>query len=161
MRTFKDSLGRDWIIEVNYSAKQRVKAACDLDLFDLAVFQKIGADPTLLIDVIFGLCKPEIEKRGVTAEQFVDSLVGDAIEQASDALLQEIIDFFPSSRRTTLRKVLETAQQVQAKAVAHIDEKLNSGELLKQLEKTLIPQSGAAPESSASIPAPSPSVSSI
>ena len=157
MKTFKDSAGRDWLIVINYSAKERVQAMTGLDLFDLSVFERIGDDPAKLIDVLYAVCKPDADKIPITKAQFVDSLVGDVIEQAAEALTQEIIDFFPKRRREMLNKVLATARQVQDKAMEMIDAKLSSGEILKKLEQSLSEPSGSLPEPSGSTPAPSPS----
>ncbi len=92
---------------------------------------------------------------GITAEQFLDSLTGDSLEQAGDALLEEIINFFPQKRRETLRKILATAKRVQDRAAELIDEKLESGAIMQSLEKHLNPSSGNAPASVESIPATS------
>lgn len=160
MRSFKDSAGRDWLVVVNYSTRGRVMALAQLDLFDLKVFEQIGINPALLIDVLYGVCQEQVEKIPLTKEQFCNALTGDAIELAADALLHEIIDFFPSSRRNVLNKLLATAQQVQGKAMELIDAKLSSGDLIKQLEASLNLPSGSVPESAAFTPAPSHSASS-
>lgn len=157
MKLFKDGSGREWIIAVNYSAKQRVQAKTQIDLFNVQVFEDLGKDVGKLIDVICAVCEPQLKEKGITADQFLDSLTGDSLEQAGDALLEEIINFFPQKRRETLRKILATAKTVQDRAAALIDQKLESGEILQSLERHLNPSSGNAPESAASTPANSPS----
>lgn len=157
MKVFKDGNGRDWSITVNYSAKVRVEAAAGVDLFNVDVFKQLGEDTGKLIATLCAVVEPQLKEKGVTAEQFLDSLTGDSLEQAGDALLQEIIDFFPQKRRETLRKILVTAKQVQERAASLIDQKLDSGEILQNLEQHLNRSSGNAQESAASTPAPSPS----
>jgi len=157
MRSFKDSLDRDWIVTVNYTAKVRVQAACNVDLFELGVFEKLGNDPGLIIEVLTALVADQLTARSITPAQFQDGLIGDAIERASDAMIQEIIDFFPKRRREVLRKVYAAAEQVQDKAAELIEEKLNSGDLLKSLEQSLNQPFGDAPGSAVFIPVTSPS----
>lgn len=134
-----------------------MKAACDVDLFDIGVFDKLGNDPGLIIETISALVSDQLAAKGLTKEQFQDSLTGDGIQAASDVLIQEIIDFFPTRRRNLLNKVKATADQVVEQAEKQINEKLNSPDLLKQLMQSLNHPSGAAPESAASTPAISPS----
>jgi hypothetical protein len=160
MKTFRDTAGRDWAITVNYSAKERVLEYAKVDLFDLKVFENLGNDPTKIIDVLYAVCKPDLDTKGLTKAQFVDAIAGDVIAEASDALTSEIIDFFPQRRREMLTKIRATAEKVQDKALAMIDEKINSGELQRKLEQSLNDAFGVTPESSVSTPAPSPSVSS-
>jgi hypothetical protein len=160
MKTFKDNASRDWILIVNYSAKERVLALAGLDLFDLKIFEKIGTDPTKLIDVLYAICKEQIDNVPLTKAQFVDAIAGDCIEAAANALIEEIINFFPSRRREVLQKLVATASKVQDKALELIETKIDSGEILKKLEQSLNAASGSSPESSESTPAPSPSVSS-
>jgi hypothetical protein len=160
MKAFKDQQGRDWAIVVNYSAKERVLEYAKVDLFDLNVFEKLGDDPSKLIDVLYAVCKPDLDAKALTKAQFVDAIAGDCIEAAADALTQEIIDFFPKRRRETLNKIRATAEKVQDKALAMIDEQIESGELQRKLEQKLNDAFGAAPVSAASTPAPSPSASS-
>lgn len=158
MKSFK-SLDRDWQLTVNYSAGERVKALTNLDLFSINIFEEIGNNPMKLIETLYAICQPEADANKITKQQFVDSLAGDTIEKAADALTQEIIDFFPSSRRETLKRLLATAEQLQGKALEMLDAKLKDPNLLNELGKQLNGPSGVAPASAESTPAPSPSVS--
>jgi hypothetical protein len=162
MTTFKDALGRDWIIQVNYSARERVKALCGgLDLFDpQSAFSDIGDNPVLLIETLYAVCQPAIEQRKLAKADFVDSLTGESLEQAADALIEAYINFSPPRKRPALTKMQGVARQIQAQALAKIEQVIDSGELLEKLQQSLKLPSGDLPESSASTPAPSPSGSS-
>jgi hypothetical protein len=160
MKTFKDQGDREWVLQVNYSAKQRVQALAGVDLFDLSIFEKLGSDPGKLIEILYAICQEQADKLGLKKEQFYDAIIGDCLEAAADALTQEIINFFPKRRREVFQKLVATAGKVQDKALELIETKLDSGEILRKLEQSLNAASGSAPASSESTPAHSPSDSS-
>lgn len=159
MRVFKDGSGRDWTMAVNYTVKQRVLAETGADLFDLRVFEKLGDDTTLLLEVVCSAVKDQLEAKKITPQQFLDSLTGDSIEAAANALTEEIIAFFPQRRREVLKKLQAAGDSIQQKAVEEIDRKLASGELQRKLEATLRLQSGDSPASAESTQDSSPSAS--
>jgi len=76
---------------------------------------------------------------------------GDALDGASTAFLEELIDFFPQSRRRLLRKAMEKLGVFQAKALAVAEQRLASPELDRQFESALAAlgnSSGGSPGSS-------------
>lgn len=120
MRVFKDTEGREWTISVTVSAVKRVRDLCKLDLLDVVgpdggALGKLSSDPVLLANVLYVLCKPKADERGITDEQFGEALAGDAIEAATAALLEDLVDFFPKPKREVLRKMLEAARRVEAR----------------------------------------------
>jgi hypothetical protein len=160
MTKFKDQSDREWMLQVNYSAKQRVQLIANVDLFDLSIFERLGKDPGKLIEILYAICQEQAEKIGLKREQFYDAIIGDCLETAADALIEEIIAFFPKRRREVFQKLVATAGKVQDKALELIETKLDSGEILRKLEQSLNEASGSAPVSSESTPAPSLSDSS-
>ena len=68
------------------------------------LLEQLSTDPILLCDVVYVLCKPEADQQNVTDEQFGQAMAGDAIEHATTALLEELVDFFPLARRRVLQK---------------------------------------------------------
>ena len=63
--------------------------------------------------MLYVVCKTEADANGVTDEQFGEAMAGDAIDQATKALLEEIVDFSPSPRdRARARRVLEKATEM-------------------------------------------------
>lgn len=157
MKSFKDLNGRQWIVQINYSARQRVKALVNLDLFDPSVFDRLGDDPGLILEVLYAVCQEQAEKDSIRLEQFADAIAGDPLDAAQEALTEALFDFFPQRRREALRKMYAAAKQMQEKALQLIEQKIDSGELLERLQQTLTPPSGAPPASAASILDRSPS----
>jgi hypothetical protein len=165
MKTFNDNAGRSWNVEVNVAAIKRVRGLTQVNLLDITegtLIEKLVRDPVLLCDVLFALCKPQADERQppVSDEEFGRAMAGDAIEQATAALLEELVSFCPSPRdRKNLGRVLEATKKVMDKARDVIEAKLDSGELekaaeraLAQLDETPSDSSGNAPASPESTP---------
>lgn len=140
MKTFKDNAGRSWTVAVNVAAIKRVKGLLDVNLMEAVegdLLEKLSTDPVLLCDVVYAICKPEADTQGVTDEQFGQAMAGDAIQHATTALLEELIDFFPLAKRRVLHKALEKLRTVEARAAAYAEAKLDDPALDKQIDDAL------------------------
>lgn len=141
MKCFTDNAGRSWTIAINVDAIKRVRGLLDVDLLEIVegkLIEKLIRDPVLLCDVVYAVCKPEADTKNVTDEDFGRAMAGDAIEHATKALLEELVDFSPNPReRAILGKVLEKAQAVMEKARDVVEARLASGEIEKAVERSL------------------------
>ncbi len=160
MKTFTDNAGRTWTIAINVDAIKRVRGLLDVDLLEIVegkLIEKLIRDPVLLCDVVYAVCKPEADAKGVSDEEFGRAMAGDAIELATKALLEDLVGFSPSPRdRANLQRVLETTWRVMEKARDLVEARLDSVNVEKVVEQALATagsSSGAAPELSASSPA--------
>lgn len=157
MTSFKDVHRRDWVITIDVAALKRVRAIAKVDLCQIgthAVDAQL-ADPVTLVDAIYAICQPQAQKAGITDEQFGQGLAGDVIEQATAALLEAVIDFFPSARRPTLRAMRDKGEEIRAAAEKAILDKLKTLDptaVIKELLEGRTPgaSSTSAPESSGS-----------
>lgn len=167
MKTFVDNAGRTWTIAINVGAIKRVRGLLNINLLEILegeLIDKLIRDPVLLCDVVYAVCKPEADALNVTDEEFGRAMAGDAIEQATKALLDDLVLFSPSRQaRANLQRVLDTTWRLMDKAQAVIAAKLDSGEMEKTVEHLLtngqMPEtqrdlSGSSPELSASNPSP-------
>jgi hypothetical protein len=160
MKTFTDNVGRSWTITVNVDAIKRVRSLLDVNLLDVVdgkLLERIVSDPVLLCDVIYCLVKPEADAKQVTDEDFGRAMAGDAIDHATTALLEELVDFFPGPKRRVLAKALAKLQALEARALQVAETRLDDPELEARIEAELnvsMPgsSSGSSPASSASIP---------
>jgi hypothetical protein len=163
MRTFNDNAGRTWTVTVNVDAFKRVKSLLNVNLMEAVegkLLERLVADPILLCDVIYAVCKPQADAANVSDMQFGQAMGGDAIELATTALLEELCDFFPQGRRVLLRKALEKLQRFQTLAYKTAGERLDSPEMEKKLQAILDSSMSSALNSagsSGSTQAPSPS----
>jgi hypothetical protein len=166
MRTFKDNAGRTWTISLTVAAVKRVRDLARLDLLDLAngrVIERLVADPVALCDALYAACKPQADAEGVTDEQFGEAMAGDAIEHASKALVEELVQFFPNAReRAALSRVVRTMDAAMDRARTLVERRIESGEIERAIEQAMADTTGAptagpssigSPVSSASIPA--------
>lgn len=172
MRTFKDNQDREWTVEITVAAIKRVRGLAGVDLMEVlegsnGLIEKLVRDPVLLCDVIYAACKPQADERQVSDEAFGASMAGDAIEHATAALLEELVDFCPSPRdRANLGRVLKATREVMDKArdvvERRIDDLIDGGALERAVLEAVPPtveeaaggSSGSAPASSASIQPP-------
>ena len=99
------------------------------------------------------MVKPEADAQKVTDEDFGRAMGGDALDGATAAFLEELVDFFPQGRRRLLRRAMEKLGVFQAKALAVAEQRLASPELDRQFESALAAlgnSSGGLPASSGS-----------
>jgi len=154
MKTFKDNEGRTWTVAVNIATVKRVKTLLRVNLLDAIegkLIEKLATDPILLCDVIYAVCKPEADETKISDEQFGKAMAGDAIEHATTALLEELVDFFPEAKRLVLRKALGKFQKVESLAIETANKYLDSPEMEKKIEaalKNITDSSGSLLESS-------------
>ncbi len=129
MRTFKDTAGRTWTLQINVDAIKRVRGLLNVDLLEIAdgkLIERLAGDPVLLCDVVFAILKPDADAQQVSDADFGRAMGGDCLEQATTAFLKELADFFPSSKRQVLHLALAKLREVDAKIVALAEKKLSS-----------------------------------
>ncbi len=166
MKSFTDNAGRVWTVSVTVSTIKRVRALCGVDLAslitmeagkqpDVTLLERLASDPVLTVDVLFAVCKPEADAKGVTGEDFGQSMAGDAIELATAALLDEVVDFFPEARRRTLRKILDASRRFTERSKEALTALLDDPEFDRRIDQALdqlTPSSSGSPESPESTP---------
>lgn len=148
MHTFQDKNGRNWTLTVNIGAMKRVRALCGIDLFNLIeledgknpkadVLNRLASDPILLVDVLFAVCQTEADARGIGGEEFGSAMTGDTIEAATNALLDEIVDFFPAAKRRTFQKLLAASRRFRDAAEDRLNAILADGTVDQELDAVL------------------------
>ena len=167
MKTFRDNDGRSWNLTLNVYAVKKVRDLLGVDLLDLGgetptkekpgLLYRLIADPVLLVDVLYVVCKGQADQAGVTDEQFGQAMAGDVIDAATKAFLEELADFTPSPRdRARARKVIDATWNLIDRAQDLLDAKAEK-ELPAAIESALSvlgSSSTSSPDSSASSPAP-------
>jgi len=97
MFAFKDVEGRAWNLDLTIGDVKRVRSLTGVDLLDARegkILSELANDPCVTVDILYAIVKPEADSRGMTDEQFGQSLDGDSLRQAVDALVAALIDFF-------------------------------------------------------------------
>ncbi|MEZ6099980.1 MAG: hypothetical protein R3E01_13510 [Pirellulaceae bacterium] len=166
MKTFKDNAGRTWTVAINVDAVKRVRAMLEIDLLEAVegkLIQQLRDDPILLCDVLYVICKLEADAAEVTDEQFGQGMAGDAIDHATAAFLEELVGFFRKGRRELLAKALDRLNEVETKAMAVANQRLDDPEIEQQIlaalnePASLPPASGDSSGNSPASPASGPS----
>ncbi len=159
MRTFTDNAGRTWTIAITVDAIRRVRATLDINLLEFVegnLITKLIRDPVLLCDVIYVVCKQQSDERNVSDEDFGRAMAGDAIEHATQALLEELVDFSPSPKdRANLRQVLTATFDAMDRARDAAEARIRTLDVEAIVTRALAAASdtsGAAPDSSGSSP---------
>jgi len=164
VKEIRDGEGRTWQLALTVSAILRVRdlvkvATVDqngethlvpLDLANIqqidSVLSAIRLNYTSLGEVLYAAMVPQVESRKLSREEFLDSLSGDCLDAASDAVIDELICFFPNRHRRVVRMMVDKYDEMTAAAVATAE---------KQVEASGMP-SLSVPESSASTQATGP-----
>ena len=126
MRIFKDTQGRSWSVTIDIGTAKRVRDVTGCDLLDStgAVLDALSADTIQLVDVLWVIVMPQARQIGISDEQFGASLNGDVIEQATEALVQEMLDFCPTRKANLLRGMMKKEQQKIEAALTQLEKEL-------------------------------------
>jgi hypothetical protein len=137
MPAFRDSSGREWLVRLDGPKIKEVRSECGIDLVSLdgTTFDRLERDPALLVDCLWTLCRGQ--NSGVTPDQFGEALVGDAIEDACNAMLNAIADFFPSRKRSLLRSLIGQQAATRTKGLELATAKLTDPALQDKITQAM------------------------
>ena len=134
-KTFTDAIGRRWTVDISVGTLPRLKSVAGvvlddlvpkkLDMGDKALgpFADFLSDPVAILQAVYAVCKPQIDKLGLTFDTFAEGFEGDdsvrAVEDMGKALMQAIADFFLKSapikspmRAALVKRVLNMGQKI-------------------------------------------------
>lgn len=122
---FKDSKGREWSADFTVSAMKRVRDRRGIDLATLSAnefagYRQATEDPVKLAEVLYTMCASQ--NPGVTEDDFLDGLAGDALHDAYAAFQEGFLLFCPGHLRTAYRTLVATSQAMTEKALTAIQE---------------------------------------
>lgn len=140
MQKFIDRAGRIWIVDIDNTTLRRVKSLTGvhlLEAIDGDLVTRLSTDPLLLGDVLYAICKPQADNQQVSEESFGEGLAGNAIDDASAALLEALIGYFPESRRRLLRKAAEKQKMIETRGLTAIEKRLDDPNLVYKIVKDL------------------------
>jgi len=106
MPVFKDSKDREWIVTINLGTCRRTKSATGFDFLasdeNSNPLLKLASDYLLLADVLWTIVEPQATNLKVSVEDFIESLSGDCIENAVNAIAEAYVNFTPNPQRREL-----------------------------------------------------------
>lgn len=125
MPTFCDDHGDQWLLKVTIGGVDRCRDIAGVDLLTIVGGEGFGefiGDPVRAAKAVYAVVRPEANRRGVSEEQFLERLSGDAMDAARNALLDGIVDFFPSpAERRARRNLLAEIRRVIAKEMETLE----------------------------------------
>lgn len=137
MRFFRDEHGHEWGLHIDVGTIARIRRDYAIDLSKVLAsreaIEELAGDVIKLVDVLWGLVEPQAKTAGITAEAFATRLLGDSLEDAANALIEAIIDFFPSRRRELLRQMWNKGKELNEAKLSEIETRI-SGELLQGMQ---------------------------
>jgi len=154
VKTFTDAQDRTWVVTVDVGALKRVRDLCDVDLMDAIadsgkLVGRLDADPVLLCNVLYAICREQAEKDGVSDEEFGRGLIGDVLDQATAALLEDLADFFPARKRAVFAKAVKKANRyadlATERALKRLDDPALDQEVEKMLDEAFAPGTSSTP----------------
>lgn len=129
MKSFRDANGVTWEIVGKLSLFERVKTETGVDLLDLATadqksLHQLG-DPYTLGHVLYQFCATQAESRGLTPEQFADSFNADALNEASTAILEEVIFFCRDHLKPVMTRAVQKAKELDLHVVETVRKRMD------------------------------------
>ncbi len=95
MQTFTDFKGDRWDVVISVDTVRRVRRTLDIDILQAETFLKQLQDIVTLCDILYLICEKEAGERAIDSEEFGRRLLGSALRQARDALMEAYINFTP------------------------------------------------------------------
>lgn len=163
MKTFIDNKNRTWTVAINVATVKQLRDLMNINLMESItgdLIERLKSDPIFLVDVLYVICKKQADELKVSDVDFGEAMAGDAISNATDAFLEDVIDFFPSLKRGPLRRAFQKCSEAEAMAVQEAERRVDSLDVKKivgEKLKSITGFSGNSEASSESIPAGSPS----
>lgn len=127
MAKFTDTEGREWIVRLDVNRARELRARAGYDVFGPpASVATVIDNPEALVDALFVACEAQARERGIDGAAFASGLAGDVIDSATAALMEAVVDFFPSRRRAALRAVLRQTEAVLTHAMEQATQAIES-----------------------------------
>ena len=108
---FTDAAQREWTLKLTVGSLRQIREHLAIDLTDVlepesVLLDTLSRDVVKVFDIISILISDQMISKGVTAESMGDAVTGDVIAEASAALIEAILDFFPSGKTQLIRRSL-------------------------------------------------------
>ena len=107
MSKFQDNKDRNWIIDIRVSTARKVLKETGVDLLDISSYETVFSSTLSLIEILLVLTKQQRHERGITEDDFVDSLAGDAAVEAVGVLIDGVVEMFPEEQKKMLKIIVQ------------------------------------------------------
>ncbi len=107
MQSFTDFKDERWDVVISVDTVRRARRALDIDLLLPEPFFKYIQDVVNLCDILYLVCEHEARERNVDSEEFGRRLLGPALREARDALMEAYINFTPDPAAAEKLRVVQ------------------------------------------------------
>ncbi len=117
---FTDATGEVWPVEVNGGTIKRAASLLQVDLGrplegpegELPFITRFDTDIVFKVDMLYVVCLPQIQERGLSDEQFAERLEGDALYAASEAFWGSLANFYRGLKQMHVVTAIEKQRDV-------------------------------------------------
>jgi tRNA A-37 threonylcarbamoyl transferase component Bud32 len=134
--TFNDAEGRTWRLRLTTGRSREILETTGIDfgkIHDGQVFCDLTTSDEKLAQVLWILC--EKQAGSVTPEEFAESLDGNALDSAMEALVEATILFTRAPIRGAVEKVIRKTMEAQSQAMKTVENwvETNSATMIAQV----------------------------
>jgi len=116
--TFKLRSGEQFVIEISMATVKRVRQLLGVNVLDiLGTSDELGGyitDDVKTVDVLCAICRPQLERRGMSDEDFGRGFDQEALVNATNTLMDEVADFFQEPRKGLVKQAIAKARAIAA-----------------------------------------------
>jgi hypothetical protein len=116
--TFKLRSGEQFVIEISMATVKRVRQLLGVNVLDiLGTGDDLGGyitDDVKIVDVLCAVCRPQLERLGMSDEDFGRGFDQEALVNATNTLMDEVKDFFLEPRKGLLARAIAKARAIAA-----------------------------------------------
>lgn len=135
MAIWKDKDGKDWNCEITVKILKQIKQRLGVDFLDVTnAVKKLMTDVYFLCDALYIIHEDECKRKNLTDEDFGSLLVGETIDNATKALIDSLISFFPIQQREMLEKITKKREAVAAAIYQQMGQEIDSLPMEKVIE---------------------------
>lgn len=160
MHSFNDRSGEAWDLDLNVGSAMRLQSRLKIRIEDAvsmqvaescekSLLEKISEDSILLFNIVFVLCEDQVQKRGLTADDFAARFDGNTIDNATTALMDELLNFSRPAQRKILLQLRKIGEEISERANNTLTELIATADFQTELENRLTKSSTSSPDASA------------
>jgi hypothetical protein len=146
MQTFTDARNRTWQLSIDCDTVEQIQEKLGINVLDLmdresGLLSELSNFPPLVCKILTVAIAEQLAAAKVSDADFRKAMNGDTLSDAAEALLAEIVNFSPKSRRPLLQAVLAKSREVQEAgtklALDRLQDPALSSQLLAVLEERI------------------------
>lgn len=114
--TFRDVKGREYVAFISVGVAIRLRKELQIDLNKITereTIARLHEDPEVLVGALWMMVEESAKAQSIEPVEFGESLGGDTLEAAFDAMQEAIILFTRRSMRTVLRALAEKGRKIE------------------------------------------------